>query len=56
MSFEQNEWDNNNSIDIKENVPKIIFYNKKFCVLCEIYDDWIKIKIIKVKKSRRFYP
>ncbi len=23
MSFEQNEWDNNNSIDIKENVPKI---------------------------------
>ena len=23
MSFEQNEWDNNNSVDIKENVPKI---------------------------------
>ena len=23
MSFEQNEWDNNNTIDIKENVPKI---------------------------------
>ena len=46
----------NISIEIKENVPQIIFYNKKFYILYKIYSDWIKIKIIKVKKSRIFYP
>ncbi len=29
----------NISIDVKENVPKIIFYNKKFYILYKIYNN-----------------